>query len=302
MINVKEVEQLLGEEKAVNIICRKFDFKPKNIAMFIAAMANTTEKYGYIIIGASKNEKGYSINGISGRLNVAGVIQSAIIQLSNQPIIEYQMCLIEGKNVCIIKVDKNGQDVFIGKNTEEKTNKQDILIRDLYLACIKLQSNSLYKNVTEDQRNDYIRDLLETRRYQVKDQTRRGTSNSGKASGEIDIFIHENGLPITIIEALNLSSLNTTYLDMHIDKIYKYDTLGNNFNVILSYVNVKDFYNFWTKYCDHIKTYHYPYPLIEVDENADSEYQFSDIRFIVTKHNRNGRDTFLYHMCVNLQE
>ena len=104
----------------------------------------------------------------------------------------------------------------------------------------------------------------------------------------------------SLIEALNLSSLDKRYLDTHIDKIYKYDTLGNCFNVVLSYVMVKDFQSFWTKYCDHVKLHDYPYKLIGVDENADGEYEYSDIRFMITKHNRSGKETLLYHICVRI--
>lgn len=300
MIDIQEIAQLLNDKNADNIVCRKFDLKPKNIAMFIAAMANTPKEYGYIIIGVSKNEEGYNINGISRSFKVDGVIQAAIKLLSYQPVVYHQMIMFNEKNICIIRVKKNEHDIFINEKDESKVNEKDALIRALYLACIKLQSNSLYRNVTEDQRNDFIRDLLETGGYQVRDQTRRGISNSGKASGEVDIFIHENGFPITIIEALNLSSLDTTYLDTHIDKIYKYDTLGNRFNIVLSYVMAKDFENFWIKYGEHVKSHNYPYGFIGVDESVDTEYDYSDIRFMVTKHNRSGKETLLYHMCVKI--
>lgn len=302
MINIQEIVQLLSDKNADNIICRKFDLKPKNIAMFIAALANTSKEYGYIVIGTSKNEEGYNINGISRSFRVDGVIQAAVKQLSYQPIVDHQMCMINDKNICIIRVKKYEHDIFIDEKNESKVNEKDALIRALYLASIKLQSNSLYKDVTEDQRNDFIRDLLETGGYQVKDQTRRGISNSGKASGEVDIFIHENGFPVTIIEALNLRSLDKTYLDNHIDKIYKYDTLGNRFNVVLSYVMVKDFGDFWIKYCEHVKLHNYPHRFIGADESVDTEYDYSDIRFMITKHNRSGKETLLYHMCVKIPD
>ena len=63
-----------------------------------------------------------------------------------------------------------------------------MVFRDLFNACIKLQKNTTFTNVSEDQRNDFIRDILETAGYQIKDQTRQGKSASGKASGEIDIL------------------------------------------------------------------------------------------------------------------
>ncbi|EGI5444991.1 hypothetical protein F9651_15265 [Listeria monocytogenes] len=178
----------------------------------------------------------------------------------------------------------------------------DRLLRDLIWACIKLQANFHYKNVTEDERNDFIRDLLVARGYFVNDQTRQGTSKEGKASGEVDILIQEKNIPYAIVEALNLSSLNSNYLDSHIDKIYKYDTLGYDCNFIVSYVSIKDFNEFWNKYKAYIQEHNYPYELCEYDESINDEFHFSEIKVALTKHNRNGKTTLLYHICVRMQE
>lgn len=172
------------------------------------------------------------------------------------------------------------------------------VIKDLLSACVKLQANSYYYDATEDQRNDYIRDILDAAGYNVKDQTRRGLSSSGKAAGEIDILIQEKDFPITIIEALNLDSLNTTYLDKHIDKIYKYDAAGNKFNIILLYVTVESFLSFCNKYCEYIKDYNYPFNMISMEENVDFDNMYSNIKIMKTVHNRNGSETVLYHICV----
>lgn len=306
MINIQEVKQLLCDENSDNIICRKLDLKPSNIAIFIAAVANNPNEHGYVIIGASKNQNGYTVNGISRNFKIDGVIQAALKQLSSEPTIEYNMCMLDGKNICVIYVEKSINNIFIGNSNklegqETDTCLTDKLLRNLFLACIKLQRNFLYKNVTEDERNDFIRDLLETNGYQVKDQTRQGTSNSGKASGEVDILIQKHGFPSAIIEALNLSSLDKKYLDTHIDKIYKYDTLGNSCNFIVLYVKVKDFGLFFDNYTKHIKQHKYPYELIGIDESIGAEYKYADIRLIMTKHNRNGKDTLLYHICVKIQ-
>ncbi|WP_253197902.1 hypothetical protein [Clostridium gasigenes] len=303
---MKEIKKLLCDKNADNIICRELDLKPSNIAMYITSMANNSNAHGYIIIGASKNEDIYTVNGISGSLKIDSVIQAALKQLSIQPIVEHQKCLLEGKNVWIIYVKKYIKDISASNNIKCIEQKEEYgsikkLLKDLLLAYIKLQRNYLYKNVTEDERNDFIRDLLETNGYQVKDQTRQGTSNSGKSSGEVDILIQEQGFPFAIIEALNLSSLDTNYLDTHIDKIYKYDTLGNSCNFIVSYVKVKDFGTFWDKYTRHIKQHKYPYKLIGIEESIGEKYSYTDIRLLMTKHDRNGKDTLLYHICVKMQ-
>lgn len=169
-------------------------------------------------------------------------------------------------------------------------------------SCIKLQANSAYKNSIEDVRNDYIRDLLSAQKYQVSDQTRQGTSQEGKFSGEIDILILENNMPYSLLEALNLDSLNKGYLNDHIDKIYKYDTLGYRYNFIVSYVKIKDFNAFWTKYINHIKEYKYPYPLDSVEENLGDKYCYPNLKIASTTLTRNGMKTTLYHICVLIQE
>jgi hypothetical protein len=63
---------------------------------------------------------------------------------------------------------------------------------------------------------------------------------------------------------------------------------------------VKDFESFWKKYCEHIKLHNYPYMFVGADECIDREYDYSDIRFMITKHNRSGKETLLYHMCVKI--
>ncbi len=60
------------------------------------------------------------------------------------------------------------------EDAEDDRNQADRIIKDLVSACIKLQANSMYYGASENQRNDYIRDLMDTLKYNVKDQTRRG--------------------------------------------------------------------------------------------------------------------------------
>ncbi len=301
MIDINEVLQLLEDPASKNLICREFEFRPQNLAMFIATLSNITDEYGYVVIGVSKNTDKYFINGISARFKIDEPVKRALGLLSEQPKIEINRFEIDGKNIYAIKVIKNNNEIFF-KPMQNTELHSDLFIRDLYLACIKLQTRKLYVNVSEDERNDFIADLLETNGYHLKDQSRRGSSGTGKSSGEVDIIIEKNGMPFTIIEALNLDSLNTTYLDKHLDKIYSYDTTGNVFNVCLLYVKVKDFGSFWDKYCDHAKKHEYPVMLISSDINADKNYPYSDIRFMTTTHNRSGKTTYLYHICVKIQE
>ena len=191
------------------------------------------------------------------------------------------------------------ESVMKERGREKRKNSKETILNDLLSACVKLQLNATYYASPENQRNDFIRDLLKTAKYDVIDQGRRGLSSIGKCPGEVDILIEEDGMPVTIIEALNLDRLNTNYLDSHIDKIYRYDTVGNMFNIILSYVSVVDFSGFCKKYSKHIKEHPYIYPLKSVDDEFMIEkFRYSDIRVMKTLHNRNGCETILYHVCV----
>lgn len=165
-------------------------------------------------------------------------------------------------------------------------------------SCIQLQSLALYSEAKENDRNDFIAKILESKGYVIKDQTRRGKSNSGKDAGEVDVFIqNKKGFPFSIIEALNLKSFNSDYIDMHIDKIYKYDTTGNAVNLCLAYVNIVDFDAFWQKYCSHLKNRDYLNELVSIDENETQSY--SEIRVAKTTHRRSGKLTYLYHIAVH---
>lgn len=111
MINVDEVVDLLRKLDTPNIICREFDLKPRSLAMFIAAMANTQE--GYIIIGAVKEESGYIVNGVSRTFNFKRVIDAAQEILAGIPKLEYELLNICSKNVFVTKVHKSSEEIFL---------------------------------------------------------------------------------------------------------------------------------------------------------------------------------------------
>lgn len=300
MIDVDEALERISNDDD-DVICREYELRPQIIANLIENVAKITEKHGYVIIGVGKNGKSYNINGIGTRIDVEHLVKLALQQVIPQIKVEYLVQTLAGKKICVICVYRYENNQKLISDVQENIDKE-VVFRDLFNACIKLQKNTTFTNVSEDQRNDFIRDILETAGYQIKDQTRQGKSTSGKASGEIDILIHDKGKPISIIEALNLNGLVTAYLDEHIDKIYKYDTLGNAFNFLVSYVKVKEFGEFWDKYVKHIKNYKYPYALVDVNENIQREYEYADIRYIITIHNRNGKETILYHICMKIVE
>ncbi len=126
MVDDKEIKRLLENDDCPNLICREFDLKPKSIAMYIAAMANTME--GYIIIGANKEERGYRLNSISRTFNFKGVIETAIKMLSIKPIVEYAINYINGNYLLAIKVNKSPKEVFLDEKFYKVDNNEVVKI------------------------------------------------------------------------------------------------------------------------------------------------------------------------------
>lgn len=126
MIEVREVLSILENKNSPNLICREFDMKPKSIAMYIAAMANTMD--GYIIIGVVKDEKSFEINSISRTFNYRGVIGASLKMLSQDLKIECQMLQVYKKNVLAIKVFKSSVEVLLDKNLYLVENNEVIKV------------------------------------------------------------------------------------------------------------------------------------------------------------------------------
>lgn len=176
---------------------------------------------------------------------------------------------------------------------------EDTLLQDLIFCCEKLQANFTFKNSLENHRNDYIRDLLDAMGYLGnRDQTRLGTSSAGKEAGEVDILVRKDNRPFSVIEALNLSYVNESYISSHIDKIYRYDTLGYKCNFIVSYVNTTDFLKFWNRYVRFVQSYSYPFDLVNFE--IPKYNQYSELRLAVTELMRNNMVTKLYHIVVHI--
>lgn len=166
-------------------------------------------------------------------------------------------------------------------------------------ACLNMQGNLIYRDASENVRNTFLASLLEMAGFNNKDQTLWGKSRAGKSSGEIDIFVRKkSGEPYSIIEALNLDSLNKSYLEFHLNKIFSYDTTGLKYNFILVYSSSKNFFKFWNRYVKHIQKHSYPYPIVRYEEVEG--YDYADIRVCKTAHLRKGKEVYLYHIMLDL--
>lgn len=133
------------------------------------------------------------------------------------------------------------------------------VLTDLVWIGERACSNQAYDySCTENTINDYFRDMFLSKGYdETKDQTRHGTSLSGKDAGEVDILFTKNGDEIALFEGLKLTSVDTNYIDKHIKKaIDNYNALGTA-TFIVAYVKTANYQQFWERYIEYLKTYKY---------------------------------------------
>lgn len=150
------------------------------------------------------------------------------------------------------------------ETNEERLNADiqsaELVLSDLIKVGERLCSNPTYNgDSSENSINDFFRDTLSLMGYnEVKDQTRHGISNSGKGAGEVDILITKDGKEVAIYEGLKLSSVNTSYIDNHIEKsIVNYNALGTA-TFIIAYVSTYDYANFFNRYFEHLQNIQFP--------------------------------------------
>lgn len=300
MIDRDTISMLLSTTSSKNLVGVGMELKPYELALLMLRSLDNSEEYGYIVMGVSKLINNYTVDGLSPAIKYRAKepIATALSLISFELQVEYENININGKNIFVIKL-KNS-DKALSMNFTKDRSSQEAFVKNLVLACFNLQARKHYSNANEDDRNDYIGDILGAIGYTVKDQTRRGSSSAGKDSGELDIFVSKDGLPFTVIEAMNLDSLSTSYINKHLDKIFSYDTSGNKFNVCLSYVKIADFDSFWEKYSAYVANYSYTAPLLSSDTSIDDEYGYSELRIMRTYHSRSGRTVSLYHICVRI--
>jgi len=300
MIDRDTISTLLSTTSPKNLVGVGMELKPYELALLMLRSLDNSEEYGYIVMGVSKLINNYMVDGLSPTTKdrAKEPIATALSLISFELEVEYENIDINGRNVFVIKL-KNS-DKALSMNFTKDLGSQEAFVKNLVLACFNLQARKHYSNANEDDRNDYIGDILGAIGYTVKDQTRRGSSSTGKDSGELDIFVSKDGLPFTVIEAMNLDSLSTSYINKHLDKIFLYDTSGNKFNVCLSYVKITDFDSFWEKYSAYVANYSYTAPLLSSDTSIDDEYGYSELRIMKTYHSRSGRMVSLYHICVRI--
>jgi hypothetical protein len=181
-----------------------------------------------------------------------------------------------------------------------------VLLDDLIEIGTVLQKR-IHTRQHEDLYNDFYKDALTFKGYIAQDQTRAGSSASGKSAGELDIEIcNDFGIPFSILEALRLKSLDRTVITTHINKLlHKYDTSGHEKNIVIVFCEIDKFddlvsgYNtFLSEKLNTHELFEKEYPTVSTSEIAIGK---TDIRVFECKHKREGKEVSVYHILIKIK-
>jgi internalin A len=185
----------------------------------------------------------------------------------------------------------------------------DKILNDLIEVGSRILERKFQKKI-EDLVNDDIVDLLRTKGHNVADQTRSGTSLTGKGSGELDIMIRmHNGIPVTIIECFRLESCGSknVVVSEHLIKLLsKYDTHELKRKFIVVFGEAERFDNLWINYSEYIKNlnsnydYGEKYPLSGFSIRDDL-HSFANMKIGISRHENNGETVEIVHLMLNMK-
>lgn len=177
-------------------------------------------------------------------------------------------------NKSIIAEDNNHYIPFISEINRQRISLLNLNNITTQVALSKLFKNPTYAELEEDiewilqrlsrsssreksenDHNDYLRDMLLAKSYEAKDQTREGTSSSGISAGELDIIVEDRKNLFTIIEAMKLNCINQSYIEDHYKKLTdNYNPLGVKRTYLVTYYHGANFNEWWGRYTTHIES------------------------------------------------
>ncbi len=191
------------------------------------------------------------------------------------------------------------EDCFDEQTDDDTRVPEEEICGKILRAVCKIQSNSNYdKDSSEDTMNDYVRDIL-GESYIVRDQTRQGESENGDRAGEVDMQICFEDLPIAMIEAIKVSSLERNRLAAHMNKVLtKYDPNGCPYVFLVIYTTVKRFDVGYKNILNYFDGYEYPYPRETNLQEVDTGY--GEVKHAKITLNRNDKKTRVHIWIVHI--
>lgn len=178
--------------------------------------------------------------------------------------------------------------------------------RNLQIECME-NGRVCYRLMLEDWINDWFTSLFDQRmseaRIGFRDQKRGGHSASGKNPGEIDGFITSNdNSRIAIFEAFRLTSVDTTVIQQHLNKIMGYNPESLSPVFIVGYCDALNFSNLVAGYKSYVQSIEYTgHTLGPVLLNEIKDFEETDHIWLGTEiRQRNLKDIVFYHLLINL--
>ena len=195
-------------------------------------------------------------------------------------------------------------DNILQQSAPAASENLNTLLDGMISAGLRLQGNKNYRGWDENGRNSVVRDSLGDKGYIVLDQNLRGTSETGKSYGELDLLIQRvPNRPWVLCEAL-IAEGYTHKWNEHLDKLLnEYNPHGLSTLFLLTYVDCEKskFDSIWTKYKQHIQD-DGPKNFIRMPETVSmdlySEYEY--IKIARCSYQRGSYAPIVYHIFVQM--
>ncbi|GAB2923084.1 hypothetical protein GCM10027181_23010 [Rheinheimera gaetbuli] len=183
-------------------------------------------------------------------------------------------------------------------------NKHDFLVHLIHAISFVVYTR---RNKLENEHNDYLRDLLKFKGYEVQDQPRLGSSGSGKGVGNLDLVITQGMKWLTIIEPLRLTSVDKGNITSHCEKlIFNYNPLMlvSTYLVVYYIGNPSGFKEFYAKYYKFVSELS---PLefsstVDFESVSDVNCDYDAVLAFTQHGNINGSKFQCNHVCVSFSE
>lgn len=190
-----------------------------------------------------------------------------------------------------------------------KKKLDDFILTELICASrVMLDKIQGIKQITHENRyNDLLLACLRLRLpfygWVIQDQNRKGSSVTEKDAGEADLVIEAAGQTIALIEALVLSSNETTKIQQHIKKCFGYASYLERYYIISYFKGKADQFDaIWESYKDSVLATELP---SEAQMSKGEGFQDISVNFKETKSLHIGTTihagkTKMYHLMIKL--
>ena len=157
----------------------------------------------------------------------------------------------------------------------------------------------------ENKYNDVVVSLLKMRLdflgWHVPDQPRGGESSSGKGPGERDWVLVDRFGERAVFEALRLNSVDTTYINEHVDRaMFRYNPGGAQQVYVIVYYYGANWRGFWATYVEHVRSTSMRGMLPARNGHWAPSLPAENLHVERFVYDATGTSLFVYHMGLNI--